>query len=193
MNWCSDAPPLPRPCRDCSDRTVSCSTHRCGGIQPADAGNLGRRRDALDGGELSPASRSRLRHDSGSLGCDGRRRHRALPAGSAFPLALFITRSRRAPEPLPATRHAVPFWTSFLVRTYAWVFLLRDTGLFNTLLMATRHHPRAAAAALQRLAPCCSAWSTATCPSWCCRSLRRSSARTKALLEAAADLGAKDC
>ena len=28
----------------------------------------------------------------------------------------------------------LPFWTSFLVRTYAWMFLLRDTGLLNTLL-----------------------------------------------------------
>ena len=28
----------------------------------------------------------------------------------------------------------LPFWTSFLVRTYAWMFLLRDTGLINTLL-----------------------------------------------------------
>jgi spermidine/putrescine transport system permease protein len=30
----------------------------------------------------------------------------------------------------------LPFWTSFLVRTYAWIFLLRDTGLFNTALRA---------------------------------------------------------
>ena len=28
----------------------------------------------------------------------------------------------------------LPFWTSFLVRTYAWLFLLRDTGLINTVL-----------------------------------------------------------
>jgi spermidine/putrescine transport system permease protein len=28
----------------------------------------------------------------------------------------------------------LPFWTSFLVRTYAWMFLLRDTGLINTML-----------------------------------------------------------
>src|SRR6185369_2150503 len=27
--------------------------------------------------------------------------------------------------------------TSFLVRTYAWMFLLRDTGLINTVLQAT--------------------------------------------------------
>ena len=30
----------------------------------------------------------------------------------------------------------LPFWTSFLVRTYAWIFLLRDTGLINTALQA---------------------------------------------------------
>ena len=29
----------------------------------------------------------------------------------------------------------LPFWTSFLVRTYAWLFILRDTGLINTVLM----------------------------------------------------------
>ena len=42
----------------------------------------------------------------------------------------------------------IPFWTSFLVRTYAWMFLLRDTGLINSALIATRRHPRAAAAAV---------------------------------------------
>jgi len=30
----------------------------------------------------------------------------------------------------------LPFWTSFLVRTYAWLFLLRDTGLINTALQS---------------------------------------------------------
>jgi spermidine/putrescine transport system permease protein len=30
----------------------------------------------------------------------------------------------------------LPFWTSFLVRTYAWMFLLRDTGLINTTLLS---------------------------------------------------------
>jgi spermidine/putrescine transport system permease protein len=30
---------------------------------------------------------------------------------------------------------AVPFWTSFLIRTYAWVLILRSEGLLNTLLM----------------------------------------------------------
>jgi spermidine/putrescine transport system permease protein len=29
----------------------------------------------------------------------------------------------------------LPFWTSFLIRTYAWMLLLRDTGLINQLLL----------------------------------------------------------
>ncbi|MGC9334676.1 MAG: ABC transporter permease [Anaerolineae bacterium] len=29
----------------------------------------------------------------------------------------------------------IPFWTNFLVRTYAWILILRDTGLINSALM----------------------------------------------------------
>src|SRR5579872_923329 len=50
-----------------------------------------------------------------------------------FPLALFISRSGRRKN-LYLTLVMLPFWTSFLVRTYAWMFLLRDTGLINTIL-----------------------------------------------------------
>lgn len=52
----------------------------------------------------------------------------------AFPLAWFLARagSRRG---LYLQLVMLPFWTSFLIRTYAWVFLLRDTGLFNTVLI----------------------------------------------------------
>ena len=32
----------------------------------------------------------------------------------------------------------IPFWTSFLVRTYAWMILLRSEGLINALLQYTR-------------------------------------------------------
>jgi spermidine/putrescine transport system permease protein len=49
-----------------------------------------------------------------------------------FPLALFLARSRR--KNLYLSLVMLPFWTSFLVRTYAWMFLLRDTGLINSLL-----------------------------------------------------------
>jgi spermidine/putrescine transport system permease protein len=50
-----------------------------------------------------------------------------------FPLALFISRSG-ARKNLYLSLVMLPFWTSFLVRTYAWMFLLRDTGLINTVL-----------------------------------------------------------
>ncbi|MDQ6701291.1 MAG: ABC transporter permease [Acidobacteriota bacterium] len=50
-----------------------------------------------------------------------------------FPLALFISRSGHRKN-LYLQLVILPFWSSFLVRTYAWIFLLRDTGLINTLL-----------------------------------------------------------
>jgi len=53
----------------------------------------------------------------------------------AFPAALFISRARRH-KYLYLQLVMLPFWTSFLVRTYAWLFLLRDTGLINTALEA---------------------------------------------------------
>ena len=53
----------------------------------------------------------------------------------AFPAALFISRASRHKN-LYLQLVMLPFWTSFLVRTYAWLFLLRDTGLINTALLA---------------------------------------------------------
>ena len=50
-----------------------------------------------------------------------------------FPLALFISRAGSRKN-LYLSLVILPFWTSFLVRTYAWMFLLRDTGLINTAL-----------------------------------------------------------
>jgi spermidine/putrescine transport system permease protein len=57
----------------------------------------------------------------------------ALCALLGFPLALFIARAGRFRN-LLLQLVLLPFWTSFLVRTYAWLFILRDTGLVNTLL-----------------------------------------------------------
>ena len=50
-----------------------------------------------------------------------------------FPLALFISRAGSRKN-IYLQLVMLPFWTSFLVRTYAWMFLLRDTGLINTAL-----------------------------------------------------------
>ena len=59
-----------------------------------------------------------------------------------FPLALFISRAGKWKN-LYLSLVILPFWTSFLVRTYAWMFLLRDTGLVNSTLQKLRiiHDP----------------------------------------------------
>lgn len=54
----------------------------------------------------------------------------------AFPAALFMARAGRN-KTLYLYLVILPFWTSFLVRMYAWLFLLRDTGLINTVLERT--------------------------------------------------------
>jgi spermidine/putrescine transport system permease protein len=51
-----------------------------------------------------------------------------------FPLAMFIARAGSRKN-LWLSLVILPFWTSFLIRTYAWIFLLRDTGLINTVLL----------------------------------------------------------
>ncbi len=50
-----------------------------------------------------------------------------------YPVAWVISRSRR--RNLLLFLIVLPFWTSFLVRTFAMIFLLRDTGLVNSLLL----------------------------------------------------------
>jgi len=60
-----------------------------------------------------------------------------------FPLALFIAGAEPKRRNLYLQLVMLPFWTSFLVRTYAWMFLLRDTGLINSALqgMGLIHDP----------------------------------------------------
>ncbi len=52
-----------------------------------------------------------------------------------LPLALFISRSGNR-KSLYLNLVILPFWTNFLVRIYAWIFLLRDTGLVNRTLQS---------------------------------------------------------
>lgn len=53
-----------------------------------------------------------------------------------FPVAWVIARSTRFRN-LLLFLVVLPFWTSFLVRTFAMIFLLRDSGLVNSVLLAT--------------------------------------------------------
>jgi spermidine/putrescine transport system permease protein len=58
----------------------------------------------------------------------------ALCLVMGYPLAYYIA-SRGPRKNILLFLVVLPFWTSFLVRTYAWIFLLRDTGLINTVLL----------------------------------------------------------
>jgi spermidine/putrescine transport system permease protein len=59
----------------------------------------------------------------------------ALCALAGFPLALFIVRSGKWRN-VWLQLVLLPFWTSFLIRTYAWIFILRDTRPVNSLLLS---------------------------------------------------------
>jgi spermidine/putrescine transport system permease protein len=52
-----------------------------------------------------------------------------------FPLAYYIARAAPRRQGIWLLLVMIPFWTNFLVRTYAWMFILRTEGLLNTLLL----------------------------------------------------------
>ncbi len=53
-----------------------------------------------------------------------------------YPLAFFIATASRRWRNLFLFLVIIPFWTNFLVRTYAWMIILRSEGLINTLLQS---------------------------------------------------------
>lgn len=52
-----------------------------------------------------------------------------------FPLAYYIARLPVRWQGIWLLLVMIPFWTNFLVRTYAWIFMLRREGLMNSFLM----------------------------------------------------------
>jgi putrescine transport system permease protein len=55
-----------------------------------------------------------------------------------FPLAYGIARSPRHWQPALFMLAVLPFWTSFLIRIYAWINILQRDGLLNQVLQALR-------------------------------------------------------
>jgi spermidine/putrescine transport system permease protein len=56
----------------------------------------------------------------------------------SYPVAYYI--ALRAParwKRMLLVMTVIPFWTSFLIRTYAWMLLLRSEGVINSALMST--------------------------------------------------------
>ena len=54
-----------------------------------------------------------------------------------FPVAYFIGRASEARRNQLLMVVMVPFWTSFLIRTYAWINILNEEGLLNSMLQYT--------------------------------------------------------
>ena len=53
----------------------------------------------------------------------------------AYPFAYFMARSPADKRPALLMLVMLPFWTSFLLRVYAWKMLLADSGVFNNIAM----------------------------------------------------------
>jgi putrescine transport system permease protein len=54
-----------------------------------------------------------------------------------YPIAYAIARAPGAWRGLLLLLVMLPFWTSFLIRVYAWIAILKPNGLLNQLLLAT--------------------------------------------------------
>ena len=54
-----------------------------------------------------------------------------------YPVAYWISRYGGRRKLLLLILVMLPFWTSYLIRTYAWQIILRDNGLVNSLLLDT--------------------------------------------------------
>jgi spermidine/putrescine transport system permease protein len=59
----------------------------------------------------------------------------AICLAAGYPIAWVIGRSDERWRNLLLTLVMVPFWTSFLIRTYAWVTILKNQGLVNSTLI----------------------------------------------------------
>jgi putrescine transport system permease protein len=52
-----------------------------------------------------------------------------------YPMAYVMARAPKGIQPLLVMLVIMPFWTSFLIRVYAWIGILKDNGLLNGLLI----------------------------------------------------------
>ena len=59
-----------------------------------------------------------------------------LSLAIGYPIAYWISRYGGRHKVLLLILVMLPFWTSYLIRTYSWMIILRDNGVLNTLLQA---------------------------------------------------------
>ena len=60
----------------------------------------------------------------------------AFTLAVAYPMAYAMARSPEHLRPILLVLAIAPFWTSFLIRVYAWIAILKDEGLLNHALLS---------------------------------------------------------
>jgi len=65
----------------------------------------------------------------------------ALCVMLGYPVAWFIARQREEVRNRLLLLVMIPFWTSFLIRTYAWITILKSEGLLNGFLLSAKVIP----------------------------------------------------
>jgi putrescine transport system permease protein len=66
--------------------------------------------------------------------CASPRPRRSSPLLLGYPMAYAIARAAPRRRPLLLMLVVLPFWTSFLIRVYAWMGLLSENGILNQFL-----------------------------------------------------------
>ena len=59
-----------------------------------------------------------------------------LSIAIGYPIAYWISRYGGRRKVLLVILMMLPFWTSYLIRTYAWMIILRDNGVLNSILIS---------------------------------------------------------
>ena len=180
----------PGACRSCGSPPCSCCPSLIVlKISLSDAGDRAAalhapvRRGADVGERSSPGSTSRTSRCSSATSSTSRPPLSSLRIAAISTLLLLLVgfpdrlrhgaRAGRSWRPLLVALVILPFWTSFLIRIYAWIGILKPEGLLNQALLGARPDRGAARRSSTPRPPSSSASSTPTCRSWCCRSTRR--------------------
>ena len=58
-----------------------------------------------------------------------------------YPIAYILSRASAQTQKVLSTLIMIPMWMNFLIRTYAWMTILQDTGILNSFLQALGLRP----------------------------------------------------
>ena len=58
-----------------------------------------------------------------------------------YPIAYILSRASAQTQKVLITLIMIPMWMNFLIRTYAWMTILQDTGILNSFLQALGRRP----------------------------------------------------